>query len=316
MIDDTQDNEKPTSQKNNRMLLHESMTAVKLNEDMEWLTVQVKPGHEEIFRQALQDEFDEHTFLFIIDESVLHIGVSADQAGEYSDMDLRKELKELLVSADRKQPSAISDIYVAKRLEKIIKELVTRAFSTIVCMQSEFIDGFRWLSPGFRDALALLKGEELEFCLLEDLLFVADDFDTLVEQLAQKTVVVTAVCVNETDDSLERLTPCSQPTPIDLEITGALAKSEALGKGAAYYHPTPGYDEFLAYCSWRFHEPIPVEDIQSITTIFKRLSDLGLPSSRYFLELRDLGEDSVFTVFAPDYEEWYAHIWDLELLRA
>ena len=95
-----------------------------------------------------------------------------------------------------------------------------------------------------------------------------------------------------------------------------LAKSEALGKGAAYYHPTPGYDEFLAYCSWRFHEPIPVEDIQSITTIFKRLSDLGLPSSRYFLELRDLGEDSVFTVFAPDYEEWYAHIWDLELLRA
>ena len=100
------------------------------------------------------------------------------------------------------------------------------------------------------------------------------------------------------------------------EITGALAKSEALGKGTAYYHPTPGYDEFLAYCSWRFHEPIPVEDIQSITTIFKRLSDLGLPSSRYFLELRDLGEDSVFTVFAPDYEEWYAHIWDLELLRA
>ena len=81
MIDDTQDNEKPTSQKNNRMLLHESMTAVKFNEDMEWLTVQVKPGHEEIFRQALQDEFDEHTFLFIIDESVLHIGVSADQAG-------------------------------------------------------------------------------------------------------------------------------------------------------------------------------------------------------------------------------------------
>ena len=150
----------------------------------------------------------------------------------------------------------------------------------------------------------------------EDLLFVADDFDTLVEQLAQKTVVVTAVCVNETDDSLERLTPCSQPSPIDPEITGALAKSEALGKGAAYYHPTPGYDEFLAYCSWRFHEPIPVEDIQSITTIFKRLSDLGLPSSRYFLELRDLGEDSVFTVFAPDYEEWYAHIWDLELLRA
>ena len=247
---------------------------------------------------------------------MLHIGVSADQAGEYSDMDLRKELKELLVSADRKQPSAISDIYVAKRLEKIIKELVTRAFSTIVCMQSEFIDGFRWLSPDFRAALALLKGEELEFCLLEDLLFVADDFDTLVEQLAQKTVVVTAVCVNETDDSLERLTPCSQPTPIDPEITGALAKSEALGKGTAYYHPTPGYDEFLAYCSWRFHEPIPVEDIQSITTIFKRLSDLGLPSSRYFLELRDLGEDSVFTVFAPDYEEWYAHIWDLELLRA
>ena len=225
-------------------------------------------------------------------------------------------MKELLVSPYKKQPSAISNIYVAKRLEEIIKELVTRAFSTIVCMQSEFIDGFRWLSPGFRDALAFLKGEELEFCLLEDLLFVADDFDTLVEQLAQKTVVVTAVCVNETDDSLERFTPCSQPTPIDPEITGALAKSEALGKGTAYYHPTPGYDEFLEYCSWRFHEPIPVEDIQSITTIFKRLSDLGLPSSRYFLELRDLGEDSVFTVFAPDYEEWYAHIWDLELLRA
>ena len=313
MIDDTHDNENSI---NNRILIHESMTAVNFNEHMKWITVQVKPGQEEICLRAMQEKFNDYALSFVVDKTMLHIGVSSDQAGEYSDTDLRKELKDLLVSPYKKQPSAISNIYVAKRLEKIIKELVTRAFSTIVCMQSEFIDGFRWLSPGFRDALALLKGEELESCLLEDLLFVADDFDTLVEQLAQKTVVVTAVCVNETDDSLERLTPCSQPTPIDPEITGALAKSEALGKGAAYYHPTPGYDEFLAYCSWRFHEPIPVEDIQSITTIFKRLSDLGLPSSRYFLELRDLGEDSVFTVFAPDYEEWYAHIWDLELLRA
>ena len=315
MIDDTQDKEKPTSSKNNRRQLHESMTAVEFNEHMKWFKVHVNPGHVEICRHALQDEFPKHTFSFIIDQNVLHIGVSADQAGEDSDTDLRKELKELLVSPYKKQPSAISNIYVAKRLEKIIKELVTRAFSTIVCMQSEFIDGFRWLSPGFRDALALLKGEELEFCLLEDLLFVADDFDTLVEQLAQKKVVVTAVCLNETDRSMNALYPKDQ-APIDPEFTGALVKSEALGKGTAYYHPTPGYDEFLAYCSWRFHEPIPVEDIQSITTIFKRLSDLGLPSSRYFLELRDLGEDSVFTVFAPDYEEWYAHIWDLELLRA
>ena len=313
MIDDTHDNENSI---NNRILIHESMTAVNFNEHMKWITVQVKPGQEEICLRAMQEKFNDYALSFVVDKTMLHIGVSADQAGEYSDTDLRKELKDLLVSPYKKQPSAISNIYVAKRLEKIINALVTRAFSTIVCMQSEFIDGFRWLSPDFRAALALLKGEELEFCLLEDLLFVADDFDTLVEQLAQKTVVVTAVCVNETDDSLERLTPCSQPTPIDPEITGALAKSEALGKGAAYYHPTPGYDEFLAYCSWRFHEPIPVEDIQSITTIFKRLSDLGLPSSRYFLELRDLGEDSVFTVFAPDYEEWYAHIWDLELLRA
>ena len=313
MIDDTHDNENSI---NNRILIHESMTAVNFNEHMKWITVQVKPGQEEICLRAMQEKFNDYALSFVVDKTMLHIGVSSDQAGEYSDTDLRKELKDLLVSPYKKQPSAISNIYVAKRLEKIIKELVTRAFSTIVCMQSEFIDGFRWLSPGFRDALALLKGEELEFCLLEDLLFVADDFDTLVEQLAQKTVVVTAVCVNEKDDSLERLTPCSQPTPIDPEITGALAKSEALGKGTAYYHPTPGYDEFLAYCSWRFHEPIPVEDIQSITTIFKRLSGLGLPPSRYFLELRDLGEDSVFTVFAPDYEEWYAHIWDLELLRA
>ena len=313
MIDDTHDNENSI---NNRILIHESMTAVNFNEHMKWITVQVKPGQEEICLRAMQEKFNDYALSFVVDKTMLHIGVSSDQAGEYSDTDLRKELKDLLVSPYKKQPSAISNIYVAKRLEKIINALVTRAFSTIVCMQSEFIDGFRWLSPDFRAALALLKGEELEFCLLEDLLFVADDFDTLVEQLAQKTVVLTAVCVNETDDSLERLTPCSQPTPIDPEITGALAKSEALGKGAAYYHPTPGYDEFLAYCSWRFHEPIPVEDIQSITTIFKRLSDLGLPSSRYFLELRDLGEDSVFTVFAPDYEEWYAHIWDLELLRA
>ena len=313
MIDDTHDNENSI---NNRILIHESMTAVNFNEHMKWITVQVKPGQEEICLRAMQEKFNDYALSFVVDKTMLHIGVSSDQAGEYSDTDLRKELKDLLVSPYKKQPSAISNIYVAKRLEKIINALVTRAFSTIVCMQSEFIDGFRWLSPDFRAALALLKGEELEFCLLEDLLFVADDFDTLVEQLAQKTVVVTAVCVNETDDSLERLTPCSQPTPIDPEITGALAKSEALGKGTAYYHPTPGYDEFLAYCSWRFHEPIPVEDIQSITTIFKRLSDLGLPSSRYFLELRDLGEDSVFTVFAPDYEEWYAHIWDLELLRA
>ena len=307
MIDDTHDNENSI---NNRILLHESMTAVKFYEQIEWLTVQVKPGQEEICLRALQDEFKDYGLSFIVDETMLHIGVSSDQAGEYSDTDLRKELKELLVSPYKKQPSAISDIYVAKRLEEIINALVTRAFSTIVCMQSEFIDGFRWLSPGFRDALALLKGEKLEFCLLEDLLLVADDFDTLVERLAQKTVVVTAVCVNETDDSLERLTPCSQPTPIDPEITGDLAKTKALGKGAAYYHPTSGCDEFLAYCSWRFHEPIPVEDVQSITAIFKRLSDLGLPSSRYFLELRELGEDSVFTVFAPDYEEWYAHIWD------
>ena len=313
MIDDTHDNENSI---NNRILIHESMTAVNFNEHMKWITVQVKPGQEEICLRAMQEKFNDYALSFVVDKTMLHIGVSSDQAGEYSDTDLRKELKDLLVSPYKKQPSAISNIYVAKRLEEIINALVTRAFSTIVCMQSEFIDGFRWLSPDFRAALALLKGEELEFCLLEDLLFVADDFDTLVEQLAQKTVVVTAVCVNETDDSLERLTPCSQPTPIDPEITGALAKSEALGKGTAYYHPTPGYDEFLAYCSWRFHEPIPVEDIQSITTIFKRLSDLGLPSSRYFLELRDLGEDSVFTVFAPDYEEWYAHIWDLELLRA
>ena len=313
MIDDTHDNENSI---NNRILIHESMTAVNFNEHMKWITVQVKPGQEEICLRAMQEKFNDYALSFVVDKTRLHIGVSSDQAGEYSDTDLRKELKDLLVSPYKKQPSAISNIYVAKRLEKIIKELVTRAFSTIVCMQSEFIDGFRWLSPDFRAALALLKGEELEFCLLEDLLFVADDFDTLVEQLAQKTVVLTAVCVNETDDSLERLTPCSQPTPIDPEFTGDLAKSEALGKGTAYYHPTNGYDEFLAYFSWRFHEPIPVEDIQSITAFFKRLSDLGLPSSRYFLELRDLGEDSVFTVFAPDYEEWYAHIWDLELLRA
>ena len=81
MIDDTLENKTLSSSLSNRMLLHESMTAVKFYEQIEWLTVQVKPGHEEIFRQALQDEFDEHTFLFIIDESVLHIGVSADQAG-------------------------------------------------------------------------------------------------------------------------------------------------------------------------------------------------------------------------------------------
>ena len=312
MIDDTHDNENSI---NNRILIHESMTAVNFNEHMKWITVQVKPGQEEICLRAMQEKFNDYALSFVVDKTMLHIGVSSDQAGEYSDTDLHKELKDLLVSPYKKQPSAISNIYVAKRLEKIINALVTRAFSTIVCMQSEFIDGFRWLSPGFRDALAFLKGEELEFCLLEDLLFVADDFDTLVEQLAQKKVVVTAVCLNETDRSMNALYPKDQ-APIDPEFTGALVKSEALGKGTAYYHPTHGYDEFLAYCSWRFHEPIPVEDIQSITTIFKRLSDLGLPSSRYFLELRDLGEDSVFTVFAPDYEEWYAHIWDLELLRA
>ena len=310
MLDNTQDKKNPTSSINNRMLLHESMTDVKFNEHMKWFTVQVKPGQEETYLRALQDEFNDYALSFIVDETMLHIGVRADQAGQFSETDLRDELKDLLVSADRKQPSAISDIYVAKRLEKIIKELATRAFSIIICMQSEFINGFRWLSRDFRDASALLKGKELQFCLLEDLLFVADAFDTLVAQLAQKTVVVTAVCVNEMDDSLERLTPCSQPTPIDPEITGDLSKNEALGKGAAYYHPTPGYDDFLAYCSWRFHEPIPVEDIQSITALFKQLSDLGLPPSCYFLELRDLGQDSVFTVFSTDYEEWYAHIWD------
>ena len=78
MIDDTHDNENSI---NNRILIHESMTAVKFNENMKWVTVQVKPGHGEIFGHALQDEFPEHTFSFIIDQNVLHIGVSADQAG-------------------------------------------------------------------------------------------------------------------------------------------------------------------------------------------------------------------------------------------
>ena len=308
MIDDTQDKEKPTSSKNNRMQLHESMTAVTFNEHMKWITVQVKPGQKELCLRAMQENFNDYALSFVVGENNLHIGVCPNKAVGYGHMDLYGELKDLLVSPDRKQPSNIKDIVVANRLKEIIVKLATRAFSDIICLEAEYIGGFRWLSRAYRDAMALINGEEMLFFNLEELLFIADDLDNLANLLSKKTVAVTAVCVNEADDRLDSIYPTG-PAIITPEIAGDIAKSEALGKGAAYYHPTPGYDEFLAYCSWRFHEPIPVEDIPSITAIFKRLSDLGLPPSCYFLELRDLGQDSVFTIFSPDYEEWYAHIW-------
>ena len=306
MIDDTHDNENSI---NNRILIHESMTAVNFNEHMKWITVQVKPGQEEICLRALQEKFNDYALSFVVDKTMLHIGVRANQASPFSDTYLREELKDLLVSSDRKQPSDIRDIHVANRLKKIVMELSTRAYADIICMESEFIEGFQWLSRAFCDASALLKGEELQYFNLEGLLFVSDAFDNLIKRMSQKSVVLTAVCLNKVDERLEAFYP-DHPALIDPKITGDLDKSKALGNGTAYYHPTSGDDDCLEYCSWRFHEPIPVEDVQSITAIFKQLSALGLPSSRYFLELRELGEDSVFTVFSPDYEEWHVDVWD------
>lgn len=307
MIDNTHDNVNPTSSTNNRILLHESMISVTINEYLEWLKVQVKPGQEEIFQRALQDEYSDFDLLCLSDSNALHIGFRANLASDFSSSDLRDELRDLLVSPDRKYPSNIGNIRVANRLKKIIMELATKAYADIICMESEFIDGFYWLSRAFRDASALLKGEELQFFLLEDLLLISDDFDNLTKLMSKKSVVLTAVCVNEPDRNLDELYPYT--APIDPKITGDLAQSETLGKGAAYYHPTSGNDDFLAYFSWRFHEPIPVEDIQSITAIFKQLSDLGLPTSRYFFELRDLDQDSVFTVFSKDYADWCEDVW-------
>ena len=308
MIDKTQDNMNSTSSMDNRILLHKTVTDVKFNEQMKWLTVHVETGQEKICLRALQDEYKDYNFSFIVGKNTLYIGVCNNQAFGYNHMNLYSELKDLLVSPDRKQPSNIKDIVVANKLKKYIVELANRAYADIICMESEFIEGFYWLSRAFRDASALLKGKEIRFFNLEELLFISDDYDNLVNLLAQKAVFLTAICVNETDDRLDSIYPTG-PAIITPKIAGDIAKSEAIGKGAAYYHPTPGYDDFLAYCSWRFHEPIPVEDIHSITAIFKRLSDLGLPTSKYFLELRDLGHDSIFTVFSPDYEEWCETVW-------
>ena len=129
-----------------------------------------------------------------------------------------------------------------------------------------------------------------------------DDFQVIDPEISRDLVVEFQALVAAHRDP-------HHPAPIDSEIIGDLARSEAVGKGAAYFHPTPGTDAFLMYYSWRFHEPIPVEDVQSITALFKQLSDLGLPPTKCFLELRELGEDSVFTVFSPKYEEWFEHIW-------
>jgi len=294
---------------NNRVVLHEAMLNVTFNNFMRSLTVQIKPGKAELCKRALQEEFKDYELLCIVDGNTLHVGVKANNNGDFNHKKLHGELTDLLVSPERKQPSSIDDIHINRRLTSIVKELAERAYSEIICMNSEFIEGFYWLSRAYRDAAALRKGEVLRFFILEALLFIADDFDTLVKLTEQKKVFVTAVCVNEMDEQLQELYP-HHPAPIDSEIIGDLARSEAVGKGAAYFHPTPGTDAFLMYYSWRFNEPIPVDDVQSITALFKQLSDLGLPSSRCFLELRELGEDSVFTVFSPKYEEWFEYIWD------
>lgn len=294
---------------NNRDFLHEAMLAVTPNEYMKLLTLQIKPGKAELCKRALQEEFKDYDLLFIVDENTLHVGVKANKNGDFNHKMLHDELIDLLVSPERKQPSNIEDIHINRRITSIVKELAERAYSEIICMNSEFIEGFYWLSHAYRDAAALCKGKELQYFILEALLFIADDYDTLVELMEQKKVVVAAVCVNEMNEELQELYP-HHPAPIDSEIIGDLARSEAVGKGAAYFHPTPGTDAFLMYYSWRFHEPIPVDDVQSITALFKQLSDLGLPPTKCFLELREVGEDSVFTVFSSKYEEWYEYIWD------
>lgn len=294
---------------NNRVVLHEVMLNVTFNNFMRSLTVQLKPGKADLCKRALQEEFKDYELLCIVDGNTLHVGVKANSNGDLNHTKLHDELTDLLVSPERKQPSSIDDIHINRRLTSIVKELDERAFSEIICMNSEFIEGFYLLSRFYRDAIALLKDEVLQNTCLEHHLFDADDYDTLAERMEQKKVVVVAVCVNEMNEELQELYP-HHPAPIDLEIIGDLARSEAVGKGAAYFHPTPGTDAFLMYYSWRFHEPIPVEDVQSITALFKQLSDLGLPPTKCFLELRELGEDSVFTVFSPKYEEWFEHIWD------
>ena len=75
MIDDTHDNENSI---NNRILIHESMTAVNFNEHMKWITVQVKPGQEEICLRAMQEKFNDYALSFVVDKTMLHIGVSSD----------------------------------------------------------------------------------------------------------------------------------------------------------------------------------------------------------------------------------------------
>ena len=292
----------------NRILLHNSMLDVTLNEYMTWLKVQTKPGQEELSSYALQDEFKDYDLLCIVDGNALHVGVRATKSDDFNHKKLHAELTDLLVSPERKQPSSIDNINILRKLTSIVTEQAKRAYSEIICMESEFIEGFYWLSRAFRDASTLLKGEELQFFLLEELLSISDDFDNLIKRMGKKSVVLTAVCLNEMNEQLQEIYP-HHPAPIDPDITGDLAKSVALGKGAAYYHPTPGYDDFLAYCSWRFHEPIPIKDLQSIKAIFTQLSDLGLPTSRYFLELRDLDQDSVFTVFSTDYADWCEEVW-------
>ena len=292
----------------NRILLHNSMLDVTLNEYMTWLKVQTKPGQEELSSYALQDEFKDYDLLCIVDGNALHVGVRATKSDDFNHKKLHAELTDLLVSPERKQPSSIDNINILRKLTSIVTEQAKRAYSEIICMESEFIEGFYWLSRAFRDASTLLKGEELQFFLLEELLSISDDFDNLIKRMSKKSVVLTAVCLNEMNEQLQEIYP-HHPAPIDPDITGDLAKSVALGKGAAYYHPTPGYDDFLAYCSWRFHEPIPIKDLQSIKAIFTQLSDLGLPTSRYFLELRDLDQDSVFTVFSTDYADWCEEVW-------
>ena len=292
----------------NRILLHNSMLDVTLNEYMTWLKVQTKPGQEELSSYALQDEFKDYDLLCIVDGNALHVGVRATKNDDFNHKKLHAELTDLLVSPERKQPSSIDNINILRKLTSIVTEQAKRAYSEIICMESEFIEGFYWLSRAFRDASTLLKGEELQFFLLEELLSISDDFDNLIKRMSKKSVVLTAVCLNEMNEQLQEIYP-HHPAPIDPDITGDLAKSVALGKGAAYYHPTPGYDDFLAYCSWRFHEPIPIKDLQSIKAIFTQLSDLGLPTSRYFLELRDLVQDSVFTVFSTDYADWCEEVW-------
>ena len=308
MIDKAQDNLNPTSSMNNRILIHNSITDVIPNHKIITLTVQVKPGREKALKRAIQREFKEYELLLLSDKNALHIGVCKDQSGDTNPMVLYRELQDLVISPDKRQPSEIEDFIIVNRLQDIILKLASRAYSDIICLEGDFISGFRWLSRIYRDAMTLINGGQMIFFNLEKLLFVADDLDKLVNLLPQKTVVVTAVCVNEADDRLDSIYPTG-PAIITPEIAGDIANSQALGKGDAYYHPTPGYDDFLAYCSWRFHEPIPVEDIRSITEIFKRLSDLGLPPSRFFLELRDTSKDSIFTVFSPEYEKWHEEVW-------